>query len=151
MTTDPGQGRARRPAPLGVGLIVAVSGLVALSGLYVLAVPVDRGFFEGSTGVAWAELEAAYPAVATHIERSGRVTGMVSVAFALLAFALAWWPLRRGQPWAASLLWLLPLGLLGWSVLFAVHGATMLLVYYGALALAAAGGLVLVSRRAGSD
>jgi hypothetical protein len=131
---------------LGWIVVVLVSAFVALAGLYVLAVPVDPDFFASTTGMAWADFEARSPSVAPSMERSGRLAGVASSSFGLFGLVVALTRLRRGDPWAARTLWILPLGLAAYTLLFVLDGVAMLAAFYGALALAAAGGLVLASR-----
>ncbi|WP_353815050.1 hypothetical protein [Agromyces sp. SYSU T00266] len=68
--------------------------------------------FSADTGVPWAELERAYPTVATQWEMadSSNLSGTVAVgAFAVLVCVFG---LRTGQRWAWFAMWIVPLYML---------------------------------------
>jgi hypothetical protein len=133
-------------ARLGWMLLALVSGFVALAGAYVLVVPVDADFFARTTGVAWSDFEAQHASVASNLERSGRLTGAASGAFGALALAITLVLLRRGDRGAWRALWVVPLALGAFTLLFILDGVWMLAAFYGALSLAAAAGLLLATR-----
>ncbi|CAN5845969.1 hypothetical protein BH23CHL8_BH23CHL8_21340 [soil metagenome] len=131
---------------LGWILVALVSAFLLMTGLFVLTTPVDRDYFASTTGMTWPEFEAQSPSVAPNVERTGRLLGVGSSAFGLLALVIAVTRLRVGDPWAARTLWILPLGLGAYTLLFVLDGVTTLAAFYAALASAAAGGLLLATR-----
>ena len=131
---------------LGWILVLGVSAFVLLASLFVVAVPVDRDFFAETTGLVWAEFAIENPAVARSLERTGRRHGISFGAFGLFALVVSWSRLRIGDRWAARVMWILPLVLAAVTMLFVANEATVLAAFYGAMAMAAAAGLVLVAR-----
>ena len=131
---------------LGWMLVLVVGALAALAGLYVLAVPVDEGQFASATGVVWSEFSAGNPDVAANIEFLNRLLGIASVAFAAFALAVTWGWLRMADPRAARVMWILPLAIGAWAVLFLADGGAAISTFYLAMTIAAVAGLLLVMR-----
>lgn len=138
----------RHPIPrAAVAIVIVIALLLAATSAYLLFVPVDSSDLESATGATWESFTAVDPAAADYLAREARVLAVGYLGFALLVAAVAWVPLRRGDPWAVRALWLFPATLLGTAAVFLSSGATTLGgTYLGAGALAAAA-LVTVARR----
>lgn len=112
-------------------LVVAiVAGLVLLSGIYPLVVPVDEGDFERETGVVWSEFQTEEPDVADYLEREARVVAAAAIGFAALALGLAAGPLRRGEASAWRVLWIFTAALALIAMVFLLSGGVTIGVMY---------------------
>ena len=140
-----------RPAAMGAVVILAVALLLAAMTAFILFVPVDGSNFETTTGEGWEAFASANPEVADYLTREARLLAVGYLGFALLAAAMAWWPLRRGERWARRALWLFPVTLLGAAVVFLSSGDQVLGGTYLVAGAAAAVALALMWRRSGGS
>ena len=86
---------------LGVGSVLAAPiGLVGR--------PPDPPSAEGMTGLTLAEIGARMPGISSYIESLARQLGNFMLAFGVLLAAVAAGPFRRGERWAWSALWIVP-------------------------------------------
>lgn len=134
----------------GVGAIIVfvTALLLAATTAFILVVPVDASNFETTTGVSWDAFAAANPEAADYLTREARILAVGYLGFTLLVAAVTWWPLRRGDPWAARALWLFPATLLAAAVVFLSSDDGLLGgMYLGAGAVTGIA-LVLAGRRA---
>jgi peptidoglycan/LPS O-acetylase OafA/YrhL len=131
--------------------LLLVTGLLTLIGPYLLASPVDPSDFAATTGVDWEEFSSANPEAAEYLAREARILGIGYMGFALFALAIIWSRLRRGDPWAAKVLWILPVLLALTALVFLVGDGSSLAVLYGAMAVVVAVPLLAARKPRGSE
>jgi hypothetical protein len=101
-------GRARLRVPkVSWALLVTVTTLGTLNGLYVLLIPV--GGQTELTGRTWEQFAAQDQEVASIYAMDLALLGITWTAFGLLAVIISVVPYRRGDRWAWYALWLVPI------------------------------------------
>lgn len=100
-------------------VLLALSGLLALTVLYILFAPVDPNDFESTTGRSWDAFSASNPEVADYLAREARILATGYLGLAVFAVVIVLSRLRAGDPWAAKVLWILPATLGLTAVVFA--------------------------------
>lgn len=132
-------------------VVAVVAGLVLLSGIYPLVVPVDEGDFEGETGVVWSEFQTEEPAVADYLEREARAVAVAGIGFAALGLGLAAGPLRRGEASAWRVLWIFTAALALIAVVFLGSGGVTIGVMYLVFVILTVLGLLLARPSVSTD
>ncbi len=96
-----------RTSKWGWGILIALSALVALNGVFWFYYGGRLSSFEQDTGVPLSEFKQAYPTVAEGIARQHRQVAIWYGAFGLLALGVAWEGFRHRSRWAWNLTWIL--------------------------------------------
>lgn len=130
----------------GWGILLTLSVLLVINGLWLFFAVGSAAVFEQDTGVSLSELQAAYPSVAAVMERRGQTVAILLTGLALLAFVVSLTGLRTASAWAWTSLWVLVLvlGVIAFRNL--ADGGAVLGLYYLALAVVAGTGLLLAGR-----
>jgi hypothetical protein len=127
--------------------VLGIALLLALTALYILAVPVDANDFESTTGASWDSFSDANPEVADYLAREARLLATGFLGFSLMSAVIAWrWPHGAGVP-AVRVLWLLPLTMWAAAIVFFTGDGGALGAIYLVAGLIAAGALLVVMRR----
>jgi hypothetical protein len=101
-------GRPRLRVPkISWALLIAVTTMGTLNGLYVLLIPV--GGQTELTGRTWEQFAAQDAEVASIYAMDLALLGITWAAFGLLAAIISIVPYRRGDRWAWYALWLVPI------------------------------------------
>ncbi len=144
MTT---QQRKQRPNRIASTVLLVMTLLLATMTAYVLFQPIDPSNFESTTGTAWDTFSETNPGVADYLSREARLLAVGWLGFSLLAAAVTFGPLRRGDSWASRSLWLFPVVLFGAAAVFLASGDAALGGTYFVAGIASAVALVVVGRR----
>lgn len=130
----------------GWSILMVLCTFLVVNGLWLFFAVGSASVFEQDTGVSLSDLQAAYPSVATVMERRGQTIAMLLTGLGLLAFIVSFTGLRTASAWAWTSLWVLVL-LLGVIALRNLTDGVMVLgFYYLALAVVALTGLLLANR-----
>lgn len=91
-------------------MVTVVAGVMAAQGLFLTAVASpNTGLLEYMGFSNSSQFEAQVPATADFAQATLRLAGLWSAGFALLALTISVVAYRRGQLWAWSVLWVVPL------------------------------------------
>lgn len=69
-------------------VLFVLSGLLAVTVLYILVAPVDPNDFESTTGLSWHDFSASNPEVADYLAREARILAIGYLGLAAVVFAL---------------------------------------------------------------
>jgi hypothetical protein len=131
---------------MGWMLLFFIALMMTLSSLFLLVFSGPQTF-EGDTGVAWEDLNAVFPTVATQFEimqQSGLAT---TVSVGLFSLAVIYFAFRVGQRWAWFVMWILPASMLPGTIALArTPNQAVIAVFGAALILIAIAGLLLSYR-----
>lgn len=120
--------------------------LLVLNMLFLLIVGGGEDQFETDTGIAFSEVDQAYPEVANQVVAQEKLLSVGYLGFAAFVCVLAYFPYRSGEKWSWYGMWIMP-GILGLTagVMF-IYGSAGLGAFYAAFAVL---GLIplLMSRR----
>ena len=100
----------------GWGILIALSALLALSGVVLYFMSASPTISEQDTGVPMAEVRQAYPTVADQVVREGQSISILSAAFGVLTLTVALEGFRHGSRWAWNATWVLVAVLVALSV-----------------------------------
>jgi hypothetical protein len=115
-------------------LLVAVGLIAAASAVYVIAVPVDPGYFP----VPWEQFRADNPAVAEYLVREERLLGVMLLGFGLLTAAIAWRMSPSSEARPGRILWVVPLVFAATTAVILPSGFAAVIATYVVLAVLAA-------------
>jgi hypothetical protein len=101
----------RTSRSFGWVLVFIVAILQALSSFFLLFGN-SAETFEVDTGIAWADLVAAFPTVAEQFENAQQASTAGSLVIAIMSIAIILFALRKGEVWAWFTMWLMPLYML---------------------------------------
>jgi hypothetical protein len=134
-----------RAAAWGQGLVSTLSALLILNASWLYFAVGSPAVVEADTGVALAELEAAYPTVAAHLATRGRTIALLLGGLATLALVVSFGGLRAGATWARHALWAFAAVLLAVGANAFGGGNAEVGAFYLAMSVLAAIGLMLAA------
>jgi hypothetical protein len=111
--------------------------LLSLNMLFLLIVGGGTDQFESDTGVAWTELNSAYPTVAQQVIVQEQLLAIGFLGFALFISVIAYVPYRAGEKWSWYALLIMPMVLGLTAAVMLINGATALGAFYAVFAAAA--------------
>ena len=124
--------------------------LLILNMLFLIFMGGSGDQFEADTGIAWAEVDEAYPSVTALVAGQERLLGIGYLGFALFATVIAFGPYRRGERWGWNAMWILPAIMGLTAVMMFAFGSVGIGGWYAFLTLVPAVTL-LVARRSFSE
>lgn len=127
-------------------ILFGLSSLLVINILIVGAFASDASDFALNTGVAWDELRAAYPSVASAYVLEQRLLYVSFAGVGLFALVTTYFGLRPGQRWAWFALWILPAVLALTAILMLSGRRPEIGAFYGGYSIAAVLGLLLTIR-----
>ena len=116
-------------------LLLFIPAVFLLLGGITIIFQFDSSDFESNTGKNWDTFSTEEDEIANYIVRLTRLLGVSSMSIALFSALIAYYYLRGGEKWAWLILWILPLTLLGISIVFFLNNATGIGGYYAFLVL----------------
>jgi hypothetical protein len=112
--------------------LLGLTGLLALSAIYIVLAGIDADDFESATGVRWTDIQASQPDVSVYLNRLERLLGAGMFGFALLGSVVTWTGFRNAQRWAWYAMLLFPIVFAITALIFATHSAPGLAIFYTA-------------------
>jgi hypothetical protein len=93
---------------LGISLIIGLFGLSDMLGGGSDLQNGEKVFMHSITGLSWSDLQAESPTVARFIDLKYRTDGATLAAIAILSIAVCLTGFRRGERWAWTVQWAIP-------------------------------------------
>lgn len=96
-----------RTAKWGWGILLVLSVLLVLNGIFLFFFEGSLSAFEQDTGVALSQFRQAYPTVANNIAREGENLSIIFTGLGLMALVVSLGGFRSGSRWAWNSIWVL--------------------------------------------